>query len=199
MTKTTVTKGVFLVRFETQYALASTFLRFQEHYESRQFRHRVFSLERFMDWYAERHGAFTYYEDWAGFNLPSTAFDAFRTGRFDPLLQKERRLLRMFEREPRPFYVIGTASDAELKHELAHALYFTRPDYRREVRAAVRGQDTSTLEQRLGEMGYHSSVIADEVQAYLVSGARGVPTRDLAPLRRRVQAIYRRHAALAGL
>lgn len=199
MTRTRVADGVFLVRFDTQYALASTFLRFQEHYESRRFRNRVFSLETFMDWYADRYGAFTYYEDWAGFNVPSTAFHAFTAGRFDPLLEKERRLLRLFEREREPFYVIGTASDAELKHELAHAFYFTRPDYRREVRAAVRGHDTSALEKRLHGMGYHPSVVADEVQAYLVSGARGVPTRDLATLRRRVQAIYRRHAALAGV
>ena len=152
-----------------------------------------------MDWYADRHGAFTYYEDWAGFNVPSTAFDAFRAGRFDPLLEKERRLLRLFERERQPFYVIGTASDAELKHELAHAFYFTRPAYRREVRAAVRGHDTSKLEQRLLELGYHRAVIADEVQAYLVSGARSVPTHDLATLRRQVQAIYRRHAADAAI
>jgi hypothetical protein len=197
MTRTRVADRVFLVRFDTQYALASTFLRFQEHYESPKFRNRVFSLETFMDWYAARHGAFTYYEDWAGFNVPSTTFDAFRAGRFDPLLEKERRLLRLFEREREPFYVIGTASDAELTHELAHAFYFTRPAYRREVRAAVRGHDTSTLQKHLREMGYHRAVVADEVQAYLVSGARSVPTRQLAALRRQVQAIYRRHAAQA--
>jgi hypothetical protein len=198
MRRTRVADRVFLVRFDTQYALASTFLRFQEHYESPRFRNRVFSLEQFMDWYAARHGAFTYYQDWAGFNVPSSTFDAFRAGRFNPLLEKERRLLKMFEGEREPFYVIGTSSDAELKHELAHGFYFTRPAYRREVRAAIRGHDTSALERRLRAMGYHRAVVADEVQAYLVSGTRDVPTRALAPLRRQVQAIYRRHAADAA-
>ena len=101
-------------------------LRIQEHYESSRFRSRVFTLEEYMDWYAERFGAFTYFEDWSGFNVPSTAFEPFYEGRFDPLSEKERRLLRLFERERAPFYVIGITSDDDLQHELAHALYFTR-------------------------------------------------------------------------
>ena len=69
MTKTRLADGIFLVRFDTQYALASTFLRIQEHYESNRFRNRVFSLEQYMDWYAAEFGAFTYFEDWSGFNV----------------------------------------------------------------------------------------------------------------------------------
>ncbi len=138
MTRSRIGDRIFLVRFETQYALASSFLRFQEHYESSRFRNRVFSLEQFMDWYAARSGAFTYYEDWSGFNVPSTAFAPFYQGRFDPLLEKEKRLLRLFERESTPFYVIGIAADQSLTHELAHALFFTRPAYRQAVRDAMR-------------------------------------------------------------
>src|SRR3712207_183012 len=133
MTKRRLADRIFLVRFETQYAAASTFLRIQEHYESSRFRNRVFSLERSMDWYAARFGSFSYFEDWSGFNVPSSALAPFFAGRFDPLLDKEARLLRLFEREPTPYYVIGIASDADLQHELAHALFFTRPGYRREV------------------------------------------------------------------
>ena len=44
--------GIFVIRFRSQYELASTFLRFQEHYESARFKNRVFTLEEFMDWYA---------------------------------------------------------------------------------------------------------------------------------------------------
>jgi hypothetical protein len=143
MTRSRIGDRIFLVRFETQYALASSFLRFQEHYESSRFRNRVFSLEQFMDWYAARSGAFTYYEDWSGFNVPSTAFAPFYQGRFDPLLEKEKRLLRLFERESTPFYVIGVAADQGLTHELAHALFFTRPAYRRAVRDAMRPYTTA--------------------------------------------------------
>lgn len=194
MIKRTIADGIFLLRYDTQYELASTFVRVQEHYESSRFRNRTFTLEAFMDWYAGRFGAFTYFEDWSGFNVPSTAFDAFYAGKFDPLLRKEARLLRLFRKERSPFYVIGIAADVDLEHELAHALYFTRPDYRRAVRAAMREYDTSPLAKALASMGYHRSVLADEVHAYLVapSGARRTP-KALDPLRRKLRTIYRHH------
>jgi hypothetical protein len=196
MTRTRIAEGIFLVRFETQYALASTFLRFQEHYESRRFRNRVFSLEEYMDWYAEEFGAFTYYEDWGGFNVPSTAFEPFARGDFNPLLEKEKRLLRMFSGERAPFYVIGIAADDELKHEIAHALYFTRPAYRRAVRAAMRDYDTSVMAARLEKMGYHRSVVADEVHAYLISPAEkpDAEMRKLAPLQKTLRGLFRAYA-----
>jgi hypothetical protein len=195
-TKSSITEGVFLLRFDTQYGLASSFLRIQEHYESIQFKDRVFTLEQYMDWYVDRFGAFTYYQDWSGFNVPSSAFDAFYDGKFDPLLEKERRLLQLFEAESRPFYVIGISTHQDLKHELAHALFFTRPDYRKAVRAAMRGYDTKPLEKRLTAVGYHRSVLADEVHAYLVSPSEGPEwsTPALAGLRRKLRTIYRHHA-----
>jgi hypothetical protein len=197
MTKKKVADGIFLVRFESQYALASTFLRIQEHYESSRFRDRVFTLEQFMDWYAAEYGAFSYYQDWSGFNVPSTAFTPFYQGRFDPLLRKEQRLLRLFERERAPFYVIGISAEMDLKHELAHALYFTRPAYRDEVRRAIRDYDTSRLRKWLASIGYHRSVVADEVHAYLVApgGASAAHARRLAPLRRKLRALFRHHSA----
>ena len=196
MTRARLAEGIFLVRFRTQYELASTFLRIQEHYESSRFRNRVFTLEEYMDWYAAEFGAFTYYEDWSGFNVPSSAFQAFYEGTFDPLLKKEQRLLRLFERERTPYYVIGISSEKDLKHELAHAFFFTRPSYRSAVVAALRGYDTSALRKRLAKMGYHRSVLDDEVQAYLIAptDVDWVSSRALAPLRTALRAIYRTHA-----
>ena len=196
MTKVAIADRIFLVRFDTQYALASAFLRIQEHYESSRFRNRVFSLEQFMDWYAGRYGAFTYYQDWSGFNVPSTAFEPFYQGRFDPLLRKEQRLLRLFRKERSPFYVIGVAADADLTHECAHALFFTRPAYRNAVRAAMRDYDTTQFERHLAALGYHRHVLVDEVHAYLIARAEdlSVPAGRLAPLRTTLRAIFRRHA-----
>lgn len=197
MTKTRIAKSIFLVQFDTQYGLASTFLRIQEHYESSRFRNRVFSLEQFMDWYAARFGAFTYYEDWSGFNVPSTALTPFYRGKFDPLLRKEQRLLRLFKGERTPFYVIGAVADTNLKHELAHALFFTQSAYRNAVRAAMRAYDTSALAKHLATIGYHRSVLTDEVHAYLVApaDAPGPSMTALAPLRKELQAIFRKHTA----
>ena len=191
-----IADGIHLVRFHSQYALASTFLRIQEHYESSRFRGRVFSLEEYMDWYAARFGAFTYFEDWSGFNVPSTALDPFYAGRFDPLLRKERQLLRMFRDVKRPFYVIGLYKPDDLTHELAHALFFTRSDYRRDARRAMREYDTRPLARHLASLGYHRAVLQDEVHAYLIagSGVPGVSAKALSPLRRSLRALFRAHA-----
>jgi hypothetical protein len=191
-----IADDIYVVRFDSQYALASTFLRIQEHYESSHFRGRVFSLEEFMDWYAAKFGAFSYYEDWSGFNVPSIAFEPFYSGRFNPLLRKEQQLLRLFEKAKAPFYVIGLYQDDDLTHELAHALFYLRPAYRHAIRTAMRGYNTAAIARHLASVGYHRRVVEDEVHAYLVSGdsAAGLSLTRLAPLRRALRAIYRLHA-----
>jgi hypothetical protein len=103
--------------------------------------------------------------------------------------------LRQFRSTSEPFYVIGVASDNDLKHELAHALFFTRPDYKRAVLAAMENYDTSPLEEKLARMGYHKHVLRDEAHAHVVAPAGSLGRgRALAPLRRELQAIYRRYA-----
>ncbi len=195
--------SIFLLEFATQYELAATFLRVQEHYESRRFRGRIFSLEDFMDWYAGEFGNFTYYEDWSGFNVPSSALRPFYDGRFDPLLKKEQRLLDLFERSRTPFYVLGVARDTAprslvtLQHEVAHALFHTDAAYRREVRALLKPHDTSRLKRDLLSQGYCRQVLTDEVHAYLISeGVGSTPgeRRRWRPLRRRLRAVYHEHA-----
>jgi hypothetical protein len=207
--KQRLAKGVYLLRFSTQYDLASTFLRVQEHYESPKFHGRVFTLEQFMDWYATEHGKFSYYEDWAGFNVPSTALQPFYEGKFDPLSEKEKRLLALFKGLKERFYVIGIyrGSVGDLTHELAHALFFTDAGYRRDVRKAMSAYDTSVLERQLAKAGYAKHVIPDETQAYLIapSGRLGTASDALRPLRRRLRDLFRQHveqlpkASLSGI
>lgn len=204
MTRKKLADRIYLVRFKSQYGLASTFLRVQEHYESRKFSGRVFSLEQFMDWYAAQYGQFSYFEDWSGFNVPSTALRPFYRGDFDPLLEKEKRLLRLFRGLREPYYIIGVSdegAESSLTHEIAHALFTTDADYRAAVCAAMRGYDTSAIEKELTRLGYARHVLQDEVQAYLVSpsGDLGKPGRALLPLRRKLRALFKRHARDAGL
>ena len=190
-----VADGIYLLRFETQYELTATFLRVQEHYESPQFHGRIFTLEQYMDWYVAENGVFSYFQDWSGFNVPSTAFQPFYEGKFDPLTRKEKRLLALFGNLQGRFYVIGVYDDGKT-HELAHALLFIDDDYRKAVREAMRGYDTSALEKQLAEAGYARHVIPDEVQAYIVapSGELGAASRALMPLRRKLRALFRQHA-----
>ena len=201
ITKTKLANGIFLVRFATQYELASTFLRFQEYFESSRFAGRIFTLEEFMDWYASKFHAFSYFEDWTGFNIPSTIFEPFVSGKFDPLLEKEKRLIKLFEGEREPFYIIGVSESSardDLTHEVAHALFFRDGAYKTAVLAALREYDTARIERELHQLGYTKDVLKDEVHAYLISGDRSVKTlanRRLIPLRKRLQAIFRTHSA----
>ena len=157
ITKHKVADGIYLLRFETQYELTSTFLRVQEHYELPQFHGRIFTLEQYMDWYVAENGAFTYFQDWSGFNVPSTAFQPFYEGKFDPLTDARRSgCSALFRNLQGRFYVIGIFDGGKketLTHELAHALFFIDDDYRQAVREAMRGYDTSALEKRVGQGG----------------------------------------------
>lgn len=192
-----VAKGVYLLRFKTQYELAATFLRVQEHYKSPKFHGRIFTLEQYMDWYVARYGSFSYYQDWSGFNVPSTAFQPFYDGKFDPLTEKEKQLLRLFRGLRERFYVIGVYDHSRsLTHELAHALFFVDTAYRAAVRKAMRGYNTSVLERQLVAAGYARHVVPDEVQAYLIapSGKLGAASRPLEPLRRTLRALFRQYS-----
>jgi hypothetical protein len=196
--KSKIAKGIYLLRFKTQYELTATFLRIQEYYESPRFHGRIFSLEQFMDWYAERYGNFTYYQDWTGFNVPSTALQPFYEGNFDPLSKKEKQLLRLFKDLRGRFYVIGIyGSSAKdfVTHELAHALFFLDDSYRKAVHKAMRGYNTTKLARKIAEAGYANHVIPDEIQAYIIapSGKLGaVPA--LKPLRQELRALFRQHS-----
>jgi hypothetical protein len=173
--KREVLPGIYLVEFQTQYQLAATFLRFQEHYESPRFRKRVFSLEQYMDWYASVHGNFTYYEDWAGFNIPSWVLEPFRNGRFDPLSAKEQRLLDLFRAQEGRFYIIGASparghlDSATIEHELAHALFHVCGSYQEDVSDCLSTLKLESLRRAVSKLGYARAVLDDEVHAYLLT------------------------------
>jgi len=154
---------------------------------------RIFSLEQYMDWYAARYGDFTYYQDWEGFNVPSTALRPFYEGKFDPLSEKEKRLLRLFENLRKRFYIIGIhegGAKNSLTHELAHALFFMDASYRRAVHAAMRGFDTSALTKQLAEAGYAKHVISGR-SACLPGGALRQARRGVAGARAAAEEIAR--------
>src|SRR3989338_320286 len=110
-----IARGVLHVNFGTQRELASTFVRFQEFFESPHFRGRVFSMEEFVGWYVANSdngkatGRFTYFEEFLGFNVPSFALQPFLEGKFDPLSSPEQDLLGSISaKKGEPFYLIGT-------------------------------------------------------------------------------------------
>lgn len=164
----------FRIRASSDTELASAFLRPQEHYESpnNDFRTRPFTLGEYKKWYSQRKGAFTYYSDWSGFNIPSKILLPFLNGWFDPLVKPERELIGFFcyDSLNKPFYIIGANDTSVLNHELNHALYA----YSEQYRTSITKLFDANLEaikyamQHLIQKGYNTYMVYDELQSYIL-------------------------------
>lgn len=201
---------IFHLNFDTRKELASTFLRFQEHFESPSFRGKIFSLDDFKYWYVKNSpkgketGEFTYYSDWSGFNIPSEILIPFQDGLFNPLSDQEKSFLDLFEDKERPFYIIGTfqGEKTTLKHEIAHALFYTNKEYRDEVLNVLHDipdEFKQVFSKALEESGgYHYSVILDEMHAYMINGLeklkkKGLNTFPFLRFQKRLQEIFNKY------
>ena len=123
---------------------------------------------------------------------------AFYEGKFDPLSEKEKEFLRLFKDLRERFYMIGiydSGAKDSMTHELAHALFFVDDCYRKAVRKAMRGYDTTKLARQIADADYARHVIPDEIQAYIIapSGKLGA-LPALTPLRQELRALFRKHS-----
>lgn len=164
---------IYLIESSSRQVLAGMFMRFQEYYESPEFKGRVFTVDDFAHWYALKYGAFTYTKDWYGFNIPSRAIEPFRSGRFDPLTPLEQNLLDICKDARGDFYVIGVTPGAEyftetVKHEFAHGAIYVNPDYRKEVERCIKEYNIGSINKGLRRMGYCDDVAIDEANAYVL-------------------------------
>lgn len=170
-----VIPNVYRLEFDGHRDMVATFMRFQEHYESPEFRGKVFSRSQFKKWYrTTREGKFTYFSDWGGFNIPSFVLDAFYDKRFRYKTARENGLLDQFRdlyRSGKNFYVIGTPTGrvSTLKHEVAHGLYYTNSEYKKSVDAVLATVDLTPVHQWLVRIGYCKEVLNDEAHAYLAT------------------------------
>src|SRR3989344_7037797 len=134
--KTKIADKVYLLDFKNQHDISSTFIRFQEYYESPEFKGKIFTLKEYKKWYRKWKGKFSYYSDWSGFNIPSKTLKPFYDGKFDPLSKEEEKLLSLFKKEKGDFYIIGVFGNLKtsaFRHEVAHGLFYTNKEYRRKV------------------------------------------------------------------
>ena len=194
------------LHFETQYHLTSSFVRMQEFYESPfpEIRGKYFTLTEFMDRYVEdsENNEFTYFTDWAGFNIPGNVFTNFFNRFYDEGLSPKESAIwstvdRYIAEGDLEYYIIGTyGTEAGLvDHELAHAYYYLNPVYRKfcdEIYADMDDKIKVKVTSGLLEMGYTEDVIADETQAYFATDREdklrerfGLKRDKLAPIRDR--------------
>lgn len=162
------------------------FCRFQEHYESpnKTFSERPFTLGEFRDWYRERYGKWSYYNDWSGTNVPAHIFKAFQLGRFDPLSKEEQNLLNKLPKSG-DYYVIGTSGTKQdmwaINHEIAHGLFYINKTYRDTSTKLIKkySRQLAKLFKKLGEIGYSKSVYIDEAQAYISTDDGWLKSNDI--------------------
>lgn len=197
---------IYLLIFETQKELTSTFLRFQEHYESPKFRGKFFSLNEFKKWYIKnspngvKTGKFTYCSDWNGFNIPSYILKPFYKNKFNPLSQAEKKILQIFKNEKNNFYIIGIHKEFEisekvLKHEMAHGLFYVNANYKNEVVSVLSVFNTEKIKKELRlKAGYHEEVFEDEINAYSIISGKKLKTPFPKKMRKELKKIYKKYS-----
>jgi hypothetical protein len=189
--KLEVAEGIFSLQFKTQYELSSTFIRIQEFYESpfEEIRGNFFTLEKYMDRYAKRYEAFTYLEDWGGFNVPGHVCLDFFSVFEGRLLDKEKHLESLIYNQLNgngKFYIIGHSEkeaskitkrnmNSTLAHEVAHGKFYMNESYKIKMLHAVQNlprKDSVAMAKALIKMRYTKGVIKDEIQAYLATSTK---------------------------
>jgi hypothetical protein len=202
---TKLTDKIHLLTFETQRDITSTFLRFQEYYESPKFKGKPFSLNEFKKWYTAtspngiKTGKFSYYSDWNGFNIPSYVLKPFYDGKFNPLSKLENKILNLFKDEVGAYYIIGIHKKIKkinnfLKHETAHGLFYTNDNYKNEVTRTLSKFNINPIKEELkSRAGYNEAVLQDEVHAYSLDSASGLTTPIPKKLSAKLNKIYAKY------
>lgn len=175
---------IFAVKIKDKYERGMLFCRYQEFYESpyKEIRGKHFTLEQFMSLYRSKtkKDTFTYPYDWTGYNIPSSvllqSFSVLKNrNHYDDIMKNI--FLHCHRIAKSKWYLLGVdnfSSDI-LKHELAHGLYYTNDQYKKEMKDnldSLYKSDYSYMKKALIKMGYRDDgeIIDDEIQAYLSTG-----------------------------
>lgn len=172
-----IAKDIYLCSVKDRYDLAMTFCRVQEFYESpfKEIRGKKFSMMYFIELYSKRRGdgAFTYPNDWMGFNVPGTVVQEMFDLGIDDVTEYDRVIKNIHDQAGTShYYLIGSnGKDKEtINHELCHAFYFLYNDYKHAVNKIIKKISPGAYRKIcnfLIKLGYTRQVLPDEVQAYL--------------------------------
>ena len=192
---------IYCVLVDDDYDRAMLFCRYQEFYESpyKRFRGKSFTWMEYMRFYKDawKKRVFTYPEDWAGYNIPSNIIQRAnhifnKDTEYDEIMNNIYFYCAIDSQNKNnnarcDWYLIG-ASSKDLRtvdHEIAHGLYFTNKDYKKEVTKIIKSIKPShynKLKKKLIKMGYvdDKKIIDDEIQAFMSTGLyNGLDTKEL--------------------
>jgi hypothetical protein len=170
--------NIFHIEFPNRKELTFTMGRVGEYYESghKNLRNKIFTLEDFLDTFMNDKGEVNYFDGWSGYNIPSHKFYEFYS-RFKDLTSRESKMYNLIDKHSEgidKFYIIATMAGDNLTitHEVAHALYYLNPQYKRRADKLVKALDADLhkkLVDRMLEWGYGRAVLVDEVNAYMAT------------------------------
>lgn len=167
-----INKDITQVTYSTVEEMNKAFCRISGYGECPKFQGQIFTLGQYRKWYSEEYGAWTYYEDFHGHNIPSKSMEPFWNGDFDPLTPEEEFLVNLTRHKEKPHYIIGTSTESRETvddHELAHAIFGTNEAYNKKVTELVTkySKELKDVKALLIKMGYNTSVFIDEAHAYV--------------------------------
>ena len=182
---------IYCVTVDDDYDRAMLFCRYQEFYESpyKKFRGKPFTWMQYMRHYKSmwKKRVFTYPEDWSGYNIPSNVMQKANhifcgETEYDDIMNDIYFYCAIDSQNKNnntrcDWYLIG-ASSKDLKtmdHEIAHGLYFTNKDYRKNANkliSEIKPKDYEKSKKILIKMGYvgDKKIIDDEIQAFMSTG-----------------------------
>lgn len=182
---------IYCVEVDDNYDRAMLFCRYQEFYESpyKQFRGKPFTWMEYMRFYKNswKKNVFTYPEDWVGYNIPSTILEKsidtfYKETEYDVIMNNIFFYCSLDSQNKNNgtrhnWYLIGASSkdSRTMDHEIAHGLYFTNKEYKKEVNKLIKNIKPShydKLKKKLIKMGYvdDKKIIDDEIQSFMSTG-----------------------------
>jgi len=174
---------IYALWFDHRYDLGMHFVRYQEYYESSnpKFKGQKFTLIDFMEYYSKEFkrtaNCFTYTKDWSGFNIPISVIKEVQALGIDDLNKYDKTMNEvMTEINCDGAYLLGSLTNdmGTMEHEIAHAIYYTNPEYKQEMLDLSNSLEEDNRQQVfdfLDMHGYHSDVYYDEMQAFLSTGS----------------------------
>jgi hypothetical protein len=192
---------IYCVEIDDDYDRAMLFCRYQEFYESpyKKFRGKSFTWMEYMRFYKTvwKKKTFTYPDDWSGYNIPSNVMDRAnnifnKDTEYDVVMNNIYFYCSIDSQNKNnntrcDWYLIGasTKDKGTTNHEIAHGLYFTNKEYKKNVTNLIKNIKPThyeKLKKKLIKMGYvnDKKIIDDEIQAFMSTGLyNGMETKEL--------------------
>lgn len=166
---------VYYFKYKTRREMCLAWGRIVENFETTELKNKVLSRDDIRKhWKPIIHD--DYFDYWDGFNITNkdiqSFVDVYRGLLITGAMYCEE--LTIWSKIPNPkkkYSIITAIDDSTFMHELAHALFYLIPDYKRKQLKILKDYDTEALENNLKrEMGYEDKSIKDEALAHIIEG-----------------------------